>query len=195
LINSFLRQEASEMTSLRSITLGTLLAAVVLGGGLGCNYQSNGDFNPDANRGYQWKSLYRENIQTVAVPIFTTRSFQRGVENDLTIAVIHQLELRSPYKVTPRDRAQTILEGEVEAVDVSTISQSSSSLLPQEQLLTIRVNFTWKDIRTGRVLVERRSFTQSTAYYPTLGEGRFVGTQTATDKLAVAIVQQLEADW
>ncbi len=161
----------------------------------GCNYQTTGDFNPDVNRGYQWRSLYREDIQTVAVPIFTTRTFQRGVENNLTKAVIQQMELRTPYKVVPRDQAQTILEGEIESVEVDVISSSGQTVLPQEQLLTFRVNFTWKDIRTGRVLVDRRSFTQSATYYPTLGEGRFIGTQNATEKLAIAIVQQLEADW
>lgn len=175
----------------------TLLATALLLLGLsGCgSYQTNGEFNPKANRGYQWKSLYRENIQTVAIPIFTTRSYDRGVENLVTRAVIQQLELRTPYKVVPRDRAQTILEGEIESVDVSTISQNEDTLLPQEQLLRIRVNFTWKDIRSGRILVERRDFTQNATFYPTLGESRFVGTQSATSKLAIAIVQELEAEW
>lgn len=177
----------------------SVLGAAVLAGLLGLTgcggYQSSGDFNPDANRGYQWKSLYREDVQTVAVPIFTTRSFQRGVENTLTKAVIQQLELRTPWKVVPRDRAQTILEGEIESAEVNVVSQSPDTTLPQESVLTLRVNFTFKDIRTGRVLVERKGFIQSATYYPTLGEGRFVGTQSATEKLALAIVQQLEADW
>lgn len=180
------------MTKRTLILAASVMAAV---SNIGCNYQSTGSFNPDVNRGYQWKSLYREDIQTVAIPIFTTRSFQRGVENNLTRAVVQQMELRTPYKVVPRDRAQTILEGEIDSIETDVISSSDKTTLPQEQLLTIRVNFTWKDIRTGRVLVERRSFVQSSSYYPTLGEGRFVGTQNATEKLAIAIVQQLEADW
>jgi hypothetical protein len=184
------------MTTPTKITLLLLAPLAVLAAGCaGGGYQAQGDFNPDANPGYQWRSLYREDIQTVAVPIFTTRSFQRGVENNLTRAVIQQLERRTPYKVVPRDRAQTVLEGEIEAVEVNVISQSDESLQPQEQVLTLRVTFTWKDIRTGRVLVERRNFTQSATYYPTLGEGRFIGTQSATEKLATAIVQQLESDW
>jgi outer membrane lipopolysaccharide assembly protein LptE/RlpB len=169
-----------------------VLAPALLGG---CGYQTNGSFNPDANRGYEWKSLYREDIQTVAVPIFATRSFQRGAENDLTKAVIAQLELRSPYKVVPRDRAQTILEGEIEAIDVNTVSQDAQTLLPLEQELSMTVNFTWKDIRTGRIIVERRSFKQTAIYYSKFGEGRTQGTLSATEKLATAIVQQLEADW
>ena len=172
-----------------------LLLLLTLAAPVGCNYQATGDFNPDVNRGYEWRSLYREDVQTVAVPIFTTKSFHRGIENGLTRAVIQQLELRTPYKVVSRDRAQTILEGEIDAVEVETISRSGGTLLPQEQMMTVRVNFVWKDIRTGRVLVERRGFTQSATFYPTLGESRFTGTQNVTERLAVAIVQQLEADW
>lgn len=173
------------------LALGSLIGLTTAG----CNYQASGDFNPDVNRGYEWRSLYREDIQTVAVPIFTTKSFNRGVENGLTRAVVQQLELRTPYKVVSRDRAQTILEGEIDGVEVDTISSSGQTLLPQEQMLTIRVNFVWKDIRTGRILVERRSFSQAATFYPTLGEGRNTGIQNATEKLAIAIVQQLEADW
>jgi hypothetical protein len=31
-------------------------------------------------RGYQWPSLYRSDVHTVAVPIFTNKSYYRGVE-------------------------------------------------------------------------------------------------------------------
>lgn len=161
----------------------------------GCGYQSTGDFNPNANAGYQWKSLYREDYQSVAVPIFTSRTFQRGAENELTRAVIHQMELRTPYKVVPRDRAQTILEGEIEGIEIRTLANDMDNTLPQQQAMTIRVNFVWKDIRTGRILCERRDFIESASFYPTLGEGRFIGTQAVAERLALAIVQELEADW
>lgn len=180
--------------AIRTASRGLLLTAL-LGLLAGCGYQASGDFDPDVNQRYQWKSLYRTDFQTVAVPIFTTRSFDRGVETRLSSAVIKQIEQRTPYKVVARDRAETVLEGEIEDVEVNTISQSPIVVIPQEQQLTIRCSFTWKEIKTGRILVERKGFSQSVAFYPTLGEGRFVGTQDAVEKLAVAMVQQLEAEW
>jgi hypothetical protein len=145
--------------------------------------------------GYHTGSLYRQDVQTVAIPIFTNRTFYRNVEFDLTKAVINQLEARSPYKVVDRERADTILEGEVVEVRVGTLSESLRNALPQEQLYTVRVNFTWKNLRTGRILAQRKNFEQSVAYYPTLGEGQFVGSQNAVEKLAIAVVQELEAEW
>jgi hypothetical protein len=141
------------------------------------------------------RSLYRDDVRTVAVPIFTNRTFERNVEFDLSKAVVNYLESSTPYKVVPKERADTILEGEITRVDIDTVSQDASTSLPQEQLLTIRVNFTWKDLRTGRILTQRKHFDQSGTYYPTLGEGRFVGAQQNVERLAIAIVQELQADW
>jgi flagellar basal body P-ring protein FlgI len=131
----------------------------------------------------------------VAVPIFTNRDFVRNVEFDLTKAVIEQIESHTPYKVVPRERADTILEGEIVAIESTPISHSSDTATPQEQLLAVTVNFIWKDLRSGRILVQRRDFETAAAYYPTLGEGQFVGKQQAVEKLATAIVQELQADW
>jgi hypothetical protein len=109
--------------------------------------------------------------------------------------VINQIEARTPYKVVPRERADSILEGQIVSVRVNTVSEDRDAAIPQEQLLDIRMNFTWKDLRTGRILVERRGWEQTATYYPTLGEGRATGTQAAAEKLAIGIVQELQADW
>jgi hypothetical protein len=156
----------------------------------GCGYSQ-----PGASTGYQWKSLYRENIQSGAVPIFTSKDYHRGVEFSLTKAVVNQMEAHTPYKVVSRDRADTILEGEISDVKIHTISNGIHNAIPQEQLVSVSVNFTWKDLHTGKILVQRRDFEQTAAYYPTLGEGQFQGDQLNVEKLALAIVQQLEADW
>src|SRR4051794_24044087 len=76
----------------------------------GCGYSQVGG---EPSSGYQWRSLYREDVRTVAVPIFTNKTFRRGVEFQLTKAVVNQLEAKSPYKVVAKDRADTILEGEI----------------------------------------------------------------------------------
>ena len=167
-----------------------LLATVLLLAG--CGYSTVGS---EPQGGYKWQSLYREDVKTVAVPIFANRDFRRGVEFALTKAIVNQLEAHSPYKVVPKERADTILEGEVTSVKLQTLSSDSTTAIPQEQLYIMTVNFTWKDLRSGRILVERRNFQQTTTFYPTLGEGEFVGSQNAAEKLALGIVQEMQADW
>ena len=156
----------------------------------GCGYKTGSE-----SEGYHWGSLYRQDVRTVAVPIFTKRSFDRGTEFNLSQAVVKQIEANTPYKVVPRERADTILEGQVVDVQVGTMSTDRNSAIPQEQMLGVTVDFTWKDLRSGRILVERRGFEQTATYYPTLGEGRALGRQQAVERLALAIVQELQADW
>jgi hypothetical protein len=163
----------------------------------GCAYHSGAPASLASTRpaGYHWSSLYRSDVRTVAVPIFASKDFNRGVEFDVSKALVNQLEAHSPYKVVPRERADTILEGEIVQMRVTTLSNDFLSATPQEQLVTVTVNFTWKDLRSGRILVERRGFEQASTYYATLGEARFYGRQQAAERVALAIVQELQSDW
>lgn len=174
----------------------SLMAACVLTFTMaGCGYEHPGHYDETPKSGYQWHSLFREDVQTVAIPIFSTRDFRRNVEFKLSKSVINQLEAHSPYKVVDRDHADTILEGEISKVDVTNLSRSFQEGIPQEQLMTVTVNFVWKDLRSGRILMQRKNFQQTASFYPTLGEGEFVGSQQAVEKLALGIVQEMQADW
>ena len=173
--------------------LSPTLAVVLL---CGCGYSQSGSLDESSVKtGYRWASLFREDVQTVAVPIFTSRDFRRGVEIRLSKAIVTQLEAHTPYRVAPRERADTILEGEIVRIDMSDLSRDVRANIPQEQLYVLTINFTWKDLRSGRILVERKNFQQTAPFYATLGEGEFVGAQQSVEKLALAIVQELQADW
>ena len=174
---------------MKPLLLATLLLIA------GCGYSQSGGENNKQQGGYHWNSLYREDIQTVAIPIFTTKDYRRGIEFRLTEAVIKQLELRAPYKVVPKERADTILEGQVTSVRVGTLSRDFQTNEPREQDLVVIVDVTWKDLRTGKILLQRRGLQQDAVFHPPLGEGEFVGAQQAIERIALVIVQEMEADW
>lgn len=161
----------------------------------GCGYNQTNSSKNKFDPGYRWSSLYREDIQTVAVPIFTNKTFDRGVEFRLTEAVIKQLEAHAPYKVVPRERADTILEGQITDVQYTSISRDYRTNMPREQQVQLTVDLLWKDLRNGRILLQRKGLQQQAVYYPTLGESRFVGSQGAVERFAVTIVQEMQADW
>ena len=169
-------------------------ALALLAGLPGCGYQASGS-GANAPAGYQWKTLYRGDVRTVAVPIFTNKTFYRGIEFNLTKAVAGQLEAQSPYRLAPREAADTVLEGEITQVRLRTLSEAPGAVVPQEQLMTVRVSFIWRDLRSGKILVERKNFDQAAPYYPTLGEGQFTGQQQNVERLGLAIVQELQATW
>jgi len=174
--------------SFPAVLLATMAIAAA-----GCGYQHNGSM--DNSNGYTMHTLYRDDVHTVAVPIFGNRTYWRGVEFSLSKAVVNELEAQTPYKVAERASADTVLDGEIEGVFVHTISNSPTTSEPQEQVYDVMVNFTWTDLRTGKILVHRQRFTQTAPYYPTLGESRFVGSQLNVERLAIAIVEEMQADW
>src|SRR4051795_13456986 len=119
-------QSAFIRVHLRLLILPFLLA--------GCGYTHTGD---DPSASYQWRSLYREDVKTVAVPIFQNKTFRRGVEFQLTRALVQQIEAKSLYKVVPKERADTILDGEITEVRLQNVSTDSQLAIPQEQLYVI----------------------------------------------------------
>jgi len=180
------------MRVMRVVLLGALGLASLPG--CGYTWSNNGNnFAPQSSPASG--NLYRTNVSTVAVPIFTNKTYYRGLEFNLSKAVVTELESHTPYRVAPKETADTLLTGEIINVRVHNISRSPSNALPQEQLFLINVNFTWKDLRTGQIYTERRGFEQSAPYYPTLGEDQTAGSQDNIEKLALAIVEELQAPW
>ena len=141
------------------------------------------------------EGLWPRDIATVAVPTFETASFRRYDEVRLTQALAQAIETRTPYRVAPEASADTVLTGEIVDVSLSTVIRDRNNATPQEQLYVVRVDFTWKDLRTGDVLVDRRNFEASSAYSPYFGESVETGSYATAEALAEAIVGQLVADW
>lgn len=168
--------------------LPLLLTAMLLGIVGGCGYR-----NVDAEAG--GAGLWRSDITTVAVPTFDTTSFRRYDELRLTKAIGTEIESRTPYKIAPQDRADTVLEGRIIDSRVLTASRNRLNAVPQEQIYVVTVDFTWKDLRNGRILVDRRNFEASAPYYPYLGESADMGSYLSVEDLAAAIVSELQADW
>jgi hypothetical protein len=113
----------------------------------------------------------------------------------LTDAIVKKIEEFTPYKVAPRERADTILEGEIVSVVTATINLDPNTATPQVQQYLIVINFTWKDLHTGKILMSRRNFQQAADYYPTLGEGLEVASENSVDRLASAVVNEMEGNW
>lgn len=151
----------------------------------------------DPTQGYSSQSVYSKDVRTVAVPIFTSKSFTRDVEFELTDALIKEIESRTRYKVTYEDRADTIILGQVTAVGMDEISASRLTGLSEEAIVSVTIDFQWKDLRNGKVLVERKSFSGHGLFVPSrpTGEPVELGRFAAVQQLARDVVAELRADW
>lgn len=136
-----------------------------------------------------------ERIRTVALDVFQTREFRRGLELQLTEALAKRIEAETPFKLAKKDRADTILTGEIIEVRQATIGRDFRTVTPRETTASVIVSFQWKDLRSGEVLMDRPRFVQAVDYVRPVGEDFHHASQRAMDRLAERIVEQMESEW
>lgn len=145
--------------------------------------------------GYSAKTNFPTDVQSVQVKMFGNRSFYRGVEFDLTEALVKEIELRSPYKVVSNAAADTLMEGTVVGVNQIRLSRRREGGLPQEMEVQILVDFVWRNQRTGKIITDRKGLTVIGRYVPAAEETRSAGQHEAVQKMATQIVSAMAAQW
>jgi len=150
-----------------------------------------------AGCGYSSKQLFPREYRTVAVPILANRTFYRGVEFDLTEALVKEIESRTPYKVVAEAGADTIVRGTVVSVSQRTLSTTREGGLSEEMEVRITIDFEWRQARTGAVLKQRQGFEAVGRYLPARGVGEpfSVAQHEAVQRLAQDIVSSFRSDW
>ena len=151
----------------------------------------------DPTEGYTSMSVYRDDVRTVAVPIFENDTYVRDVEFDLTDALIKEIESRTPYKVVNRSRADTILIGRIREVDLDQLSKSRLTGLSEEVILSVTIDFRWQHQLTGKLLLDRGQFQGQGLFVPSQpsGEPIELGQFAAVQQLARDIVNEMQAPW
>jgi outer membrane lipopolysaccharide assembly protein LptE/RlpB len=166
------------------IVAGAVLASAAAGLAGGC--------------GYSFQSLYPENVRTVSVPMWHRGRdvYRRGLEMRLTEALVKQIELRTPYKVTHRAAdPDTELTGTITRVEQSVLSRNPDTGRPRELELTVTVSFAWRDLRSGETIVERSNFPVTGRYitHAPFSEDFFQGSEDVINRLARRIVEEMES--
>lgn len=174
-------------TTIFASLVALLLAGALLGG---CS--------ADPRLGYSTESLYPTDVRTVAVPIWVRGKevYRRDIEIRLTEAVIKRLQQDTPYRIADRGEADTELTGELVLVEQQVLSYNPETGQPRQLEVVITVNFQWKDLRTGEVLMQRKGFRMRSDYIPQspFGETFVDGSEDVLNKLARQVVEQMELD-
>jgi hypothetical protein len=165
--------------------------------------------------GYTTRPNYDCCLRTIYVPIFQNVTFQRGLEFDLTRAVIREIESKTPYKVVScRENADTELLGKIVTVGKSVINFNQLGEVRDAEA-RMGVEIVWRDLRpghTGEILSTKKkdddrpdakplpsppiALVQPTAdFIPELG-GSLASAQWAlVERTAVQIVSMMEKPW
>jgi hypothetical protein len=148
-----------------------------------------------AGCGYSSEPLHRTTVRTVHVEMFQSKEFRRGIEFQLTEALRKRINLDSPYKNAPPEKADTVLSGEILEWRESTIGRDFLRNLPRETAATLAIRYRWQDMRTGKLLVEQPMRVTATQYVRPAGETVYDAREDAVNKLARMVVNSMEKPW
>jgi len=151
----------------------------------------------DPSKGYSFAPVTATQARSVGVPIFENGTFTKGVEADLTEAIIKELQRTTQIDVTRSANAETVLTGVVTDSELKRIAVDSQTGYVDQLAVRITVDFDWKDNRTGKVLLSRRSFSAVDSFSTARRAGELVeqGQHSAVQRLARAIVEEMRSSW
>ncbi len=150
------------------------------------------------------QSLYPSHIRTVHVPVFDSLSFRRNLGEQLSEAVIKEIETKTPYKVVGSPtQADSVLTCRI-------INDSRNMILldwfndPRQMQVVLRVQVNWVD-RQGDVLRESQPIvispatstpvTATSILTPEVGQSGATAQQLAIQRAAEQIVGMMEMPW
>jgi hypothetical protein len=146
--------------------------------------------------GYSNKSLFPEDVSSVYVEMFDNKSFWRGVEYTLTDALAKRIEAETPYKIiSSRDRADTVISGQIVSIDESWLSTERQTGRPLEKEVELRAVVNWKNLKTGELLIDNKSVSASASFSEWQEQGFQYGSTLAANNLARRIVELMEKEW
>ena len=165
-----------------------VLALAVLSIGSGC--------------GYVVGPMHREQVRSIAVPVFSCEDDRRGLGLRLTEAVHKEIERRLPYRIVPSPQADSRLSGRVLAVYKDVLGETRNDD-PRTLQMQLAVEVTWTDTRTQQILAKRVVADDSpavtlmtdTRFSPEMGQSMATASQEMIDRMARRIVDLLETPW
>jgi len=174
---------------------------------------------------YTTKPNYETNVRTVRVPIFQNNTLTPGggaglgMENELTMAVIREIESKTPYKVVNGNApADTELTGRIINYSKNVINRNQLNEI-REAETNLAVEIIWKDLRTGEILSRPKAdsnkgtpialggspveqpntstviVTSLSSFIPELGQSITSARKSNVEVLATQIVAMMETPW
>ena len=146
-------------------------------------------------QGYQNNWLYPQDMKTVYVEMFDVGGFRRGYEYELTDAICKTIESQTPYKiVSNRNTADSVLSGNMGiGTGVLAGDPYTGRALQNESLVSVTV--TWKNLKTGELLIEEEDVYASNTYSIQMGQTADYSINRSVNEAAKKVVELMQTPW
>jgi len=135
-------------------------------------------------------------VQTLAVPLFATRTEAYHTETVMTQAVIREFATRTRMRVTPEASGDpdAVLHGTILKETVAPLTYNSSTQQSSSYLITVVVSVTLTG-RDGKILYENKNYVDRQQYQSTTNLSSFFEEDpAAVERLSRDFARQLVAD-
>ncbi len=148
------------------------------------------------------RSLFRNDIRTIHVPIVRSDSYRPELNVMLTEAIQKEIERRTPYKLASLDTADSTMTLRLTSDTKRVVSQTNTNE-PRILQSVQTVEMSWLD-RRGMVLIDNRFlppgettfyFADHSNFVPEVGQSIGTANLRIVERLANHIVDQMEARW
>ena len=152
--------------------------------------------------GYVVGSGYQGEIRSVYVPVFTSESYRRDIDTQLTESVLREIKRRTPFRIAKESYADTRLTGNIVELRKDVLGESRFDD-PRELQIGLAVEVVWEDLRNSQILAQQRIpvepelvhlYSQS-EFAPEVGQSLATAKQQAIDRMARRIANMMEAPW
>ncbi len=177
-----------------ALCLALLLCAAMLAG---CGYRAGFLLPADVksihiqvseNEAYWREAKKLDNIDSETpqgpLPAYT-------MESDLTDILKDELLRSTPLHILDEDRADSVLKATITAVEPRVLWRDSEDNVLSERV-EIKVSFTWKDRRTGRVLASATGLSRPTDFVVQRGETFTMASRRSFEFVARQIVEKMQ---
>ncbi|MHC4875999.1 MAG: LPS assembly lipoprotein LptE [Planctomycetota bacterium] len=152
--------------------------------------------------GYMVGPSHDMQITTVEVPTFENETFRRGIEQPLTEAVQKEIENRTLIRLARGPEAETRIKGRIVDVRKNVLGETRFDDGREAQLSLI-VEVTWEDLRTGQVISQQSipidadavSLYTQADFAPEVGQSMATALQQSYQQTARRIVDMMDAPW
>ena len=147
-----------------------------------------------AGCGYTSEPLIESRYGTVYVETFDNDSRYRGYEVGLTRALINEINAKTDLRIVARDQADTVITGKIADFRQHVLTEDEDDNV-RETEITLRVNMTWTDRRTGRPIRAIRDFAGAEQVKWELGQTVESQSVELFRDVAERLVERMEAPW
>lgn len=152
--------------------------------------------------GYTVGPAHDKQITTVEVPTFRNDTFRRGLEQMLTEAVQKEIQKRTLIRIVRGSEAQTRLTGRIVDVRKNILGETMFDD-GRELQLSMFIEVTWEDLRTGQVITQQTvpldsetvSLYTQTDFAPEVGHSLATAVHQSVQQTARRIVDMMDAPW